>query len=73
MNLESKTLISSVNRSTVRVMLVRTLLEYITHVVVDSLGQVFEVFTKIMEFSRCSMQEATLKQVTITVNDRLEL
>ena len=63
----------NVTRFTSRVSHVRTLLEYITHVVVDILGQVFEVFTMVMEYLKRSMQELTLKQGTIAVNDGLEL
>ena len=63
----------NVTRFISRVSYVRTLLEYITHVVVDALGQVFEVFMMIMEYLKWSIQESTLKQATIAVNDGLEL
>ena len=63
----------NVTRFISRVSHVRTLLEYIMHVVVDVLGQVFKVFTMVMEYLERSMQELTLKQVTIAVNDGLEL
>ena len=56
---------SSALDSFARILHLCTLLEYITHVIMDTRGQVRELFMMIMEYVKWSKQELVIKQVTI--------